>query len=149
MDHTGCIDRYRINGIWGIAMKGLDEMKKRILKAHKYREDLVEPLSEVLGLEKEKTIDLIIRNLDMVRLQGLHPRYENRRKNVREKIVEKKVERDLHLPLIANYLSIVDREDAEEIKGDVVEKVLSGGKEYETALGEAKEELQERMGDVK
>lgn len=51
----------------------LDEMKRRILKAHKYREDLVEPLSEVLDLKEKKVVDLIIDKLDMLRLQGLQP----------------------------------------------------------------------------
>lgn len=127
----------------------LDEMKRRVLKAHKYKEDLVEPLSEVLELDKEEVVDLVIERLDMIRLQGLHSRNERRREDGMRRILEEKINMDLHLPLLSNFLSILDEESAKQIKEEAAEKVLAEDKEYEKALEEAKEEIQGKLGDIR
>ncbi|KXA95073.1 hypothetical protein AKJ65_02615 [candidate division MSBL1 archaeon SCGC-AAA259E19] len=128
-------------------MISLDEMKRRILKAHKYREDLVEPLSEVLDLEEEKVVDLIIEKLDMLRLQGLQARWEKRRKNMRRKILDEKINIDLFLPMLVDFLSIVNEESARRMKEEVIKKVLDEDKEYKKALKEAKKELRKEVVD--
>lgn len=127
----------------------LDEMKRRVLKPHKYKEDLVEPLSEVLGLDEEEVIDLIIKRLDMVRLQGLHSRWEKRREDGRREIIDEKTNIDLCLPLLVDFLSILDRGSARRVKEEVVRKVLDEDEEYEKALKEARGKLREEVLDTR
>lgn len=61
--------------------------------------------------------------------------------------MEGKVKRDLHLPLLSDYLSILNKKEAKQLSEDIIEKVLSEGKDYKTALEEGKERLREMVRD--
>ncbi|KXB04653.1 hypothetical protein AKJ50_02165 [candidate division MSBL1 archaeon SCGC-AAA382A13] len=129
----------------GGTIVGKDEMKRRIFESYKYAEDLVKPLAETYELKDEEAVEEIIDKLDMLRLQGLHPRYERMRKETRRRMLKEKVNLDLHLPLISDCLQIIDKETTDQIREEIVKNVIENDKKYEEVLEEGKNKIKEKM----
>jgi len=108
-------------------------MKKRILLSYRYQEDVVKPLAEFLEISPEELMEIMIKKLDMAGLEALHPRAMQ----ARRECLSKKLEFDLNLCILSDFLLLISMDDKERIL-DELEKMIDEGKDYESVLREGK-----------
>ncbi len=121
----------------------LELMKIRIVTSFRWREDIVLPLADELGIEKEEMEQILIKNLDMSSLEALHPRFES----ARPRCLKERIHADLRLCYLSDVMEIVSGDDSEKITTKISKEVLDGTP-YNQALEDGKKQLLEiLLGD--
>ena len=123
-----------------------DETIKKIklwkLESYAYKDQVVKKLSETLKIPTEEVEELLAKNLDMARIESSHSSME-------QAILfrlEKQIELDLGLDYLY-HLELLDKEQVESIKEEIIEKLEVSGKleinpeEYEKLIDEARNKI--------
>lgn len=114
----------------------LEIMKTRILKSYKWQKDVIKPLSKELEIEQSELEEIIMNNMDMISLEGLHPRFQSAYPNY----LKTKLYFDLKLNLIIDILHLIPKETVDTLLDKKIEEILNG-KKYDLIYKETKEEL--------
>ena len=121
----------------------LELMKSRIVTSFRWREDIVLPLADELGIKKEEMEQILMRNLDMSSLEALHPRFES----ARPRCLKERIHADLRLCYLSDVMEIISGDDSEKITTKISKEVLDGTP-YNQALEDGKKQLLEiLLGD--
>lgn len=116
----------------------LEFMKRRILLSYRYQEDVVKPLAKFFGVSSEEFMEILIQRLDMAALEALHPRMME----AREECMKKKLELDLKLCVLSDFLSVLSREEKEKIMEEI-DRMVEEGEDYEKIFEEGKKKILE------
>ncbi|MBC7109577.1 MAG: DUF1959 family protein [Archaeoglobi archaeon] len=108
-------------------------MKRRILMSYRYQEDVVKPLAEFFGISTEELIEILIKRLDMAGLEALHPRMIQ----AKRECLERKIEIELNLCTISDFLSLISPEEKEKILKEIG-RMIDEGRSYEEIIREGK-----------
>ncbi|MBV1767649.1 MAG: DUF1959 domain-containing protein, partial [Methanobacterium sp.] len=100
----------------------LELMKSRIVTSFRWREDIVLPLADELGIKKEEMEQILMRNLDMSSLEALHPRFES----AHPRCLKERIHADLRLCYLSDVMEIVSGDDSEKITTKISKEVLDG-----------------------
>jgi len=116
----------------------LEFMKRRILLSYRYQEDVVKPLAKFFGVSSEEFMEILIQRLDMAALEALHPRMMEARKEC----MKKKLELDLNLCVLSDFLSVLSQEEKEKILEEI-ERMVEEGEDYGKIFEEGKKKILE------
>lgn len=111
----------------------IEIMKRRILMSYRYQEDVVKPLAEFFGISTEELIEILIKRLDMAGLEALHPRMIQ----AKRECLERKIEIELNLCTISDFLSLISPEEKEKILKEIG-RMIDEGRSYEGIIREGK-----------
>jgi len=111
----------------------IEIMKRRILMSYRYQEDVVKPLAEFFGISTEELIEILIKRLDMAGLEALHPRMIQ----AKRECLERKIELELNLCTISDFLSLISPEEKEKILKEIG-RMIDEGRSYEEIIREGK-----------
>ena len=111
-------------------------MKLRILNSYRWQVDVVKPLAKELEIDNNELEEIIMNNMDMISMEGLHPRF----KSAYPKYLKTKLYFNLKLNLIIDVMQLIPKEKVEPILDKKIDEILNG-KKYETAYLETKEEI--------
>lgn len=114
----------------------LELMKLRILNSYRWQVDVVKPLAKELEIDNNELEEIIMNNMDMISMEGLHPRF----KSAYPKYLKTKLYFNLKLNLIIDVMQLIPKEKVEPILDKKIDEILNG-KKYETAYLETKEEI--------
>jgi energy-converting hydrogenase A subunit M len=118
--------------------KLLEKMKLRILRSFKWRDDIIIPLANELGVSNEEMEKILMNHLDMSSLEALHPTFES----ARPKCIAEKLHADLRLCWLCDVMEIMTIEEATRIKTSLVKEIIDG-KDYNDALKDGKNQVLE------
>ena len=116
--------------------KLLEKMKLRILQSYKWKEDVVSPLANELGITDEEFEKILMNHLDMSNLEALHSTFESARPNC----LNQRLHTDLRLCWLCDVMEIITIDEANRIKVNLI-KEITNGKEYDKALEEGKKQI--------
>ncbi|RBQ23799.1 hypothetical protein ALNOE001_06880 [Candidatus Methanobinarius endosymbioticus] len=116
--------------------KLLEKMKLRILRSFKWKDDVVNPLSDELGISNEEMEKILMNHLDMSSLEALHPTFES----ARPKCIAERLQADLRLCWLCDVMEIVSIEESNRIKMILVKEIMNG-KNYDEALNDGKKQV--------
>ncbi|MDI3502355.1 MAG: energy-converting hydrogenase subunit [Archaeoglobi archaeon] len=111
----------------------LEFMKRRILMSYRYQEDVVKPIAKFLGISPEELTEILIRRLDMAGLEALHPRMMQ----ANRECLEKRIELELNLCTLSDFLSLLSFEEKEKIREEIG-RMIDEGRSYEEIIEEGK-----------
>lgn len=114
----------------------LELMKSRILKSYRWQVDVVKPLAKELEMNTNELEEIIMNNMDMISMEGLHSRF----KSAYPKYLKTKLYFNLKLNLIIDVMQLIPKENIESLLDKKIEEIING-KKYETAYSETKEEI--------
>ncbi|MBC7114091.1 MAG: DUF1959 family protein [Archaeoglobi archaeon] len=108
-------------------------MKRRILMSYRYQEDVVKPIAKFLGISPEELTEILIRRLDMAGLEALHPRMMQ----ANRECLEKRIELELNLCTLSDFLSLLSSEEKEKIREEIG-RMIDEGRSYKEIIEEGK-----------
>ncbi len=130
-----------------------DESIKKIkgwkLESYAYKENVLEPLSELLDLPIEEVEELLENNLDMARVEASFSSAEQ----ARLFRMQKQIDLDLGLDYLL-HLELMDEEEVDSIREEIIDALESSGilnydfnsDEYKHLIKKAKEKILEILG---
>ncbi len=114
----------------------LELMKLRILKGYKWQIDIINPLSKELEMDNEELEQILMNNLDMISLEGLHSRIQSAYPNY----LKTKLYFDLKLNLLIDVMQLIPKKDINTLLDEKIEEILNG-KNYDSIYDETKKEI--------
>ena len=115
-------------------------MQKRIIKSYAWQRDIIVPLSKEFNCSIDELEEVLFNSLDMSSLEALHATFES----AQDICLYQKLNADLRLCWFVDTLELISRDDAKNLKMNVVQEVKNG-KSYDEALNEARLELFELL----
>lgn len=115
-------------------------MQKRIIKSYAWQRDIIIPLSEEFDCSIDELEEVFFNSLDMSSLEALHATFES----AEDICLYQKLNADLRLCWFVDTLELIEREDAKNLKMEIVSEVKNG-KSYEDALKEGQLRLFELL----
>ena len=115
-------------------------MQKRIIKSYAWQRDIIIPLSKEFDCTIDELEEVLFNSLDMSSLEALHATFES----AQDICLYQKLNADLRLCWFADTLELVSRDDAKNLKMEIVKEVKDG-KSYEDALKEGQLKLFELL----
>jgi energy-converting hydrogenase A subunit M len=106
-------------------------MQKRIIKSYAWQRDIIVPLSKDFDCTIDELEEVLFNSLDMSSLEALHATFES----AQDICLYQKLNADLRLCWFTDSLELISREDAKNLKMEIVKEVKDG-KSYEEALKE-------------
>ncbi len=131
-----------------------DETIKKIkmwkLESYAYKDNVLKPLSELFDMSIEEVEDLLVKNLDMARIESSHSSAEQA-KLFR---LEKQIELDLGLDYLS-HMELLDAHQIDSIREEMINELESSGKlnyesnsnEYRKLIKDAKEKILKILRD--
>ena len=114
----------------------LELMKDRIVKTYVCQRDIIIPLSEDFGCTPEELEHVFFDKLDMSQLLAFHATFETSQ----YECLVKKLHADLRLCWIIGTLELISKEDADELKERLAQKIMDG-QDYSDVLKEGQKEV--------
>ena len=122
----------------------LELMKDRIVKTYVCQKDIILPLSEDFECTPEELEHVFFDLLDMSELQSLHATFETSQ----YECLINKLHADLRLCWFIGTLELVSKDDADELKVKLAQKIMDG-QDYSDVLKEGQKELFELIKNSK
>ena len=114
----------------------LELMKDRIVKTYVCQKDIIKPLSKDFECTPEELEHIFFEKLDMSQLLAFHATLIN------------KLHADLRLCWFIGTLELVSKDDADELKVKLAQKIMDG-QDYSDVLKEGQKELFELIKNSK
>ena len=122
----------------------IKKLKLWKLESYSYKDNVLKPLSQFLNLSLDEVEDLLVKNLDMARIESSHSSAEQ----ARLFRMEKQIEVDLGLDYFL-HLELLTKNQVNTIREDVMNKLESSGKldfdlksdRYRKLTNEARDEI--------
>ena len=122
----------------------LELMKDRIVKTYVCQKDIINPLSKDFDCTPEELEHIFFEKLDMSQLLAFHATFETSQ----YECLINKLHADLRLCWFIGTLELVSKEDADELKVKLAQKIMDG-QDYSDVLKEGQKELFELIKNSK
>ena len=122
----------------------LELMKDRIVKTYVCQKDIIKPLSKDFDCTPEEFEHIFFEKLDMSQLLAFHATFETSQ----YECLINKLHADLRLCWFIGTLELVSKEDADELKVKLAQKIMDG-QDYSDVLKEGQKELFELIKNSK
>jgi energy-converting hydrogenase A subunit M len=114
----------------------LELMKDRIVKTYVCQRDIIKPLSEDFDCTTDELEHVFFERLDMSQLLAFHATFETSH----YECLLMKLHADLRLCWIIGTLELITREEGEDLKERLAQKIMDG-QDYSDVLKEGQKEL--------
>ncbi len=111
-------------------------MKRRIIESYAWQKEIILPLSKDFDCTKEELEEFFFDALDMSSLEALHSTFET----AQYLCLIKKLHADLRLCWFCSTLNLISKEDADNLKEKLADKIINGD-DYSQVLKEGQKEL--------
>ena len=122
----------------------LELMKDRIVKTSVCQKDIIKPLSKYFDCTPEELEHIFFDKLDMSQLLAFHATFETSQ----YECLINKLHADLRLCWFIGTLELVSKDDADELKVKLAQKIMDG-QDYSDVLKEGQKELFELIKNSK
>ena len=122
----------------------LELMKDRIVKTYVCQKDIIKPLSKDFDCTPEELEHIFFEKLDMSQLLAFHATFETSQ----YECLINKLHADLRLCWFIGTLELVSKDDADELKVKLPQKIMDG-QDYSDVLKEGQKELFELIKNSK
>jgi len=122
----------------------LELMKDRIVKTYACQKDIIKPLSKDFDCTPEELEHIFFEKLDMSQLLAFHATFETSQ----YECLINKLHADLRLCWFIGTLELVSKDDADELKVKLAQKIMDG-QDYSDVLKEGQKELFELIKNSK
>ena len=122
----------------------LELMKDRIVKTYVCQKDIINPLSKDFDCTPEELEHIFFEKLDMSQLLAFHATFETSQ----YECLINKLHADLRLCWFIGTLELVSKDDADELKVKLAQKIMDG-QDYSDVLKEGQKELFELIKNSK
>lgn len=114
----------------------LELMKDRIVETYVCQEDIMKPLSEDFDCTADELKQVFFERLDMSQLLAFHATFETSQ----YECLLMKLHADLRLCWFIGTLELITKEDGEDLKEKLAQKIMDG-QNYSDVLKEGQKEL--------